>query len=49
MMDRDFMQQALALAKQGAQVGEVPVGALVVKDGQVIALAHNEQVLAQHS
>lgn len=43
MMDTTFMQQALSLAKQGAALGEVPVGALVVKDGQVIASAHNER------
>lgn len=45
MMDMTFMQQALALAKQGADLGEVPVGAVVVKDGQVIACAHNEREL----
>ena len=42
-MDRTFMQQALSLAEQGAALGEVPVGALVVKDGEVIARAHNER------
>ena len=45
MMDITFMQQALELAKQGAGLGEVPVGALVVRDGQVIASAHNEREL----
>lgn len=35
------MARALALAREGAQAGEVPVGALVVKDGVVIAEAHN--------
>ena len=35
------MQQALDLAKKAAQKGEVPVGAVIVKDGKVIAAAHN--------
>mgnify|MGYP003883373553 CR=1 FL=1 len=35
------MQLALAQAKQAFLAGEVPVGAVVVKDGQVIASAHN--------
>ena len=36
-----FMQQALALARQAAEMDEVPVGALVVHNGEVIAEAHN--------
>lgn len=35
------MQLALDEARKGAAVGEVPIGALVVKDGAVIAAAHN--------
>ncbi len=35
------MAQALAQAQAAAVLGEVPVGAVVVKDGQVIAAAHN--------
>ena len=35
------MQQALALAKQAASDGEVPVGAVIVKDGEIIAQASN--------
>lgn len=37
----DPMAQALALARQAADAGEVPVGAVIVKDGVVIAQAHN--------
>ena len=44
-MDTTYMQQALELAKRGADLGEVPVGAVVVKDGEVIARAHNEREL----
>jgi tRNA(adenine34) deaminase len=39
--DAHFMQLALVQAKQAFLAGEVPVGAVVVKDGQVIASAHN--------
>ena len=35
------MQQALAQARAGGAAGEVPIGAVVVKDGIVIAAAHN--------
>ena len=44
-MDTTYMQQALELARKGGELGEVPVGALVVKDGEVIARAHNEREL----
>lgn len=36
-----FMQRALELARIAARRGEVPVGALVVRDGLIIAEAHN--------
>jgi tRNA(adenine34) deaminase len=35
------MHRALALAREGAEAGEVPIGAVIVKDGVVIAEAHN--------
>ena len=35
------MASALAQARSGADAGEVPIGAVVVKDGAVIAAAHN--------
>mgnify|MGYP000321274399 CR=1 FL=1 len=35
------MQTALAEARKAAEAGEVPVGAVVVRDGEVIASAHN--------
>lgn len=39
--DRDFMQMALALAEQGATLGEVPVGAVLVQAGEVIGRGFN--------
>ena len=38
---RSFMPRALALARAAADAGEVPIGAVIVKDGQVIGEAHN--------
>jgi tRNA(adenine34) deaminase len=40
------MLRALAAADQAALVGEVPVGAIVVVRGQVVAVAHNERETA---
>ena len=39
--DRHFMAEALALAEAGAALGEVPVGALLVQDGEVIGRGFN--------
>ena len=39
--DQDFMREALALAAQGAALGEVPVGAVLVQDGEVIGRGFN--------
>lgn len=43
MTDTDYMKIALDLAKQSAEAGEVPVGALVVKDGEIVAKAYNQR------
>jgi tRNA(adenine34) deaminase len=43
--DREFMKQALAQARVAASVGEVPVGAVVVREDNVIAAAHNRRSL----
>jgi tRNA(adenine34) deaminase len=43
MNDRDFMRLALEEARLAAREGEVPVGAVLVKDGEVIASAHNRR------
>lgn len=41
------MQQAVRLAHKAAAAGEVPVGALVVHDGKVIAAAYNQTETAR--
>ena len=44
--DQDFMAQAMTLAIKAGQIGEVPVGALVVCDGQVIGQGYNQTISA---
>ncbi len=40
-MDKKYMELALQEAKKAADMGEVPVGAVIVRRGEVIAQAHN--------
>jgi tRNA(adenine34) deaminase len=42
-----FMEQALSLAKQAYDCGEIPVGAIVVKNDQIIASAYNQKEAQQ--
>jgi tRNA(adenine34) deaminase len=41
--DERFMRQALAEAALAAQAGDVPVGCVLVREGQVLARAHNHR------
>jgi tRNA(adenine34) deaminase len=43
-LDRQFMQQAIEQAQLAALAGEVPVGAILVRDGEVIAKAFNKPI-----
>lgn len=42
MTDEEYMKQALAEARVAYEAGEVPVGAVVVAGGRIIARAHNQ-------
>jgi tRNA(Arg) A34 adenosine deaminase TadA len=44
MSDADFMQLALEQAQHAWALGEVPVGAVVVRDGAVIASGFNRPI-----
>jgi tRNA(adenine34) deaminase len=44
MSDADYMQLALVQARQAAEAGEVPVGAVLVRHGQVIATGCNNPI-----
>ncbi len=40
-IDRRFMKRAVELAKKAASFGEIPVGAVIVKNGEIIAEGYN--------
>ncbi len=42
--DLEFMQLALVEAQKARTLGEVPVGAVLVSDNQVIATGHNQPI-----
>jgi tRNA(adenine34) deaminase len=42
--DLEFMREALEEARRGGAAGEVPVGAIVVMDGAIVARAHNAPI-----
>ena len=41
MTDEELMRAALAEAEQAAALGEVPVGAVIARGGEIVARAHN--------
>jgi len=43
-LDEHFMRRAMALAAQAEKEGEIPVGAVLVKDGEVIAEGWNQSI-----
>jgi len=49
MTDEQYMQQALKEARKAFDAGEVPVGAVIVMNNQVIARAHNQVELLNDS
>ena len=42
--DHDFMKRALAMAQKSLDEGGIPVGAVLVRDGAVVAEGHNHRV-----
>ena len=49
MTDRDFMLTALALARQSGAEGEVPVGAVVVRNGEIVGEGRNRRELGKNA
>lgn len=43
--DEELMRVALGLAREAGSVGEVPVGAVVVRDGEIIGRGFNQPIL----
>lgn len=49
-MDKEyFMSEALSLAKKAAEEGEVPVGAVVVKDDEIVGRGYNRREGAKNA
>ena len=47
-MHNEFMKAAIDEAKKAEALGEVPIGAVVVKDGEIISRAHNLRETTQN-
>jgi tRNA(adenine34) deaminase len=45
--DEHWMRQALALARQGARAGEVPVGAVLVRGDEVLGEGFNQPITSK--
>ena len=43
MIKKDFMERAIRISEKAAQLGEVPVGAVIVKDNKIIAEGYNRR------
>lgn len=43
LSDMEFMKKAISLAREAAEEGEVPVGCVIVRDGEVIATGRNRR------
>ncbi len=44
MQDADFMAEALVQARLARDKGEVPVGAVIVRDGEIVGRGHNQPI-----
>ena len=44
MTDEDYMREAIAQARLAWEKGEVPVGAVVVKDGVIVGRGFNQPI-----
>lgn len=49
MTDNEWMRRALALAAEAADEGEVPVGAVIVKDGKLVSMGRNRREIGKNA
>ena len=49
MEHEEYMRQALALAREAAEAGEVPVGCVIVRQGQIVGRGRNRREEKQHT
>lgn len=47
LSDEHFMQEALKLARKAESLGEVPIGAVIVHEGKIIAKGYNQPISTQ--
>ena len=47
--EKTFMEEALRLAQQAAREGEVPVGAVVVRDGVIVGRGRNRREMEKNA
>lgn len=43
MTEEDYMREALALAREASAVGEVPVGCVIVRNGEIVGRGRNRR------
>ena len=43
MEDLEYMKEALALAREAAEAGEVPVGCVIVRNGEIVGRGKNHR------
>ncbi len=48
-MDKEFMKVAIEEAEKAGAMGEVPVGAVIVRGGEIIARSHNTRETCQNA
>ena len=49
MIKEEFMKEALRLAEKAAEAGEVPVGAVIVREDKIIASGYNKREAKQNA
>lgn len=49
IQEEQFMREALALAREAADEGEVPVGAVIVRDGKIVGRGRNRRELGKNA
>lgn len=47
--DDEAMTEALRLAREAAEEGEVPVGAVIVRDGEIVGRGRNRRETLRHA
>jgi len=49
MTDEQFMKEAIVEAEKAEAINEVPIGAVIVHDGTIIARGHNQREISQET